>query len=200
MNNLIISGKANLNIPVSKLRTSQNDEVWLCGTDERKGADLYFEIHGIKVEHKNVIKKFGPEIYQNSSGLSPSNTISGMLIYAWQHGYKNITLTGCPMVIKEYPQQRETVVRLVQYLNKNRLNVVWEDMDMAKANKTQEKADELQNKNEAPKAETKVSKTVKVKFLGLICASYGTFNSGQIAEVPEEIEKELEIAKLAERV
>ena len=104
MNNLIICGKANQNVPVKKLRMNKTDEVWLCGTDIREGADLYFEIHGIKVPHKNVITKFEDEVIYNESGISPSNTISGMMIYAWLKGYKNITLLGCPMIINEYPQ------------------------------------------------------------------------------------------------
>ena len=196
MNNLIICGKANQDIPVKKLKTSKTDEVWLCGTDKREGADLYFEIHGIKVPYKNVITKFGEEIYYNESGISPGNTISGMMIYAWLHGYKNITLLGCPMVEREYPQQRMTVVRLVHYLNRHGLNVVWEEMDMATAQKN---VKEEPKNNEVQEKEVHSSKSVKVKFKAVICASYGTFQPKEVAEIPEDIFKDLEKAGLVEK-
>ena len=194
MNNLIICGKANQDIPVKKLRMNKTDEVWLCGTDIREGADLYFEIHGIKVPHKNVITKFGDEVIYNESGISPSNTISGMMIYAWLKGYKNITLLGCPMIIKEYPQQRITVVQLVHYLNRHGLNVEWEDMDMATAQKNANvnaARQEEPKKEEVQAKEVHSSKTVKVIFKTVICASYGTFQPREVAEVPEDIFKDL---------
>lgn len=199
MNNLIICGKANQDIPVKKLRMNKTDEVWLCGTDIREGADLYFEIHGIKVPHKNVITKFDDEVIYNESGISPSNTISGMMIYAWLHGYKNITLLGCPMIIKEYPQQRITVVQLVHYLNRHGCNVVWEEMNMATAQKN---AKDAEQKNEEAQEQTKEvhsSKKVKVQFKAVVCASYGTFQPRQVAEVPEDIFKDLEKAGLVEK-
>jgi len=197
MNNLIICGKANQNIPVKKLRMNKTDEVWLCGTDIREGADLYFEIHGIKVPHKNVITKFDDEVIYNESGISPSNTISGMMIYAWLHGYKNITLLGCPMIIKEYPQQRITVVQLVHYLNRHGCNVVWEEMNMATAQKNAEK--QAPETKEVQEKEVHSSKMVKAKFKAVICASYGTFQPRQVAEVPEDIFKDLEKAGLVEK-
>ncbi len=197
MNNLIICGKANQDIPVKKLRMNKTDEVWLCGTDIREGADLYFEIHGIKVPHKNVITKFDDEVIYNESGISPSNTISGMMIYAWLHGYKNITLLGCPMIIKEYPQQRITVVQLVHYLNRHGCNVVWEEMNMATAQKNAEK--QAPETKEVQEKEVHSSKKVKAKFKAVICASYGTFQPRQVAEVPEDIFKDLEKAGLVEK-
>lgn len=197
MNNLIICGKANQDIPVKKLRMNKTDEVWLCGTDIREGADLYFEIHGIKVPHKNVITKFDDEVIYNESGISPSNTISGMMIYAWLHGYKNITLLGCPMIIKEYPQQRITVVQLVHYLNRHGCNVVWEEMNMATAQKNAEK--QATETKEVQEKEVHSSKMVKAKFKAVICASYGTFQPRQVAEVPEDIFKDLEKAGLVEK-
>ena len=197
MNNLIICGKANQDIPVKKLRMNKTDEVWLCGTDIREGADLYFEIHGIKVPHKNVITKFDDEVIYNESGISPSNTISGMMIYAWLHGYKNITLLGCPMIIKEYPQQRITVVQLVHYLNRHGCNVVWEEMNMTTAQKNAEK--QAPETKEVQEKEVHSSKMVKAKFKAVICASYGTFQPRQVAEVPEDIFKDLEKAGLVEK-
>lgn len=197
MNNLIICGKANQDIPVKKLRMNKTDEVWLCGTDIREGADLYFEIHGIKVPHKNVITKFDDEVIYNESGISPSNTISGMMIYAWLHGYKNITLLGCPMIIKEYPQQRITVVQLVHYLNRHGCNVVWEEMNMATAQKNAEK--QASETKEVQEKEVHSSKMVKAKFKTVICASYGTYQPKQVAEVPEDIFKDLEKAGLVEK-
>ena len=198
MKRLVICGKANQNIPVKKLRINKTDEVWLCGTDIREGADLYFEIHGIKVPHKNVITKFDDEVIYNESGISPSNTISGMMIYAWLHGYKNITLLGCPMIINEYPQQRKTVVQLVHYLNRHGCNVVWEEMDMATAQKNAEK--EEPKKEEVQEKEVHSSKTVKAQFKTVICASYGTFQPRQVAEIPEDVFKDLEKAGLVEKV
>lgn len=192
MNNLIICGKANQDIPVKKLKASKNDEVWLCGTDIREDADLYFEIHGINVPHKNVIRKFDQDVYYNPSGITVGNTISGMLIYAWLHGYTHITLLGCPMVIKEYPQQRETVVRLVDYLNEHGLCVIWEDKDMAKAQQTQ--AQNGAEEKAAEQQEVHSKKMVKAKFTTLICASYGTFRPEQVAEIPEDVFKELKAA------
>lgn len=197
MNNLIICGKANQDIPVKKLRMNKTDEVWLCGTDIREDADLYFEIHGIKVPHKNVITKFDDEVIYNESGISPSNTISGMMIYAWLHGYKNITLLGCPMIIKEYPQQRITVVQLVHYLNRHGCNVVWEEMNMATAQKNAEK--QAPETKEVQEKEVHSSKMVKAKFKTVICASYGTFQPRQVAEIPEDIFKDLEKAGLVEK-
>ena len=197
MNNLIICGKANQDIPVKKLRMNKTDEVWLCGTDIREGADLYFEIHGIKVPHKNVITKFDDEVIYNESGISPSNTISGMMIYAWLHGYKNITLLGCPMIIKEYPHQRITVVQLVHYLNRHGCNVVWEEMNMATAQKNAEK--QAPETKEVQEKEVHSSKMVKAKFKTVICASYGTYQPKQVAEVPEDIFKDLEKAGLVEK-
>ena len=199
MNNLIICGKANQDIPVKKLRMNKTDEVWLCGTDIREGADLYFEIHGIKVPHKNVITKFDDEVIYNESGISPSNTISGMMIYAWLHGYKNITLLGCPMIIKEYPQQRITVVQLVHYLNRHGCNVVWEEMNMATAQKNAKDAEQKNEEAQEQAKEVHSSKKVKVQFKAVVCASYGTFQPRQVAEVPEDIFKDLEKAGLVEK-
>ena len=199
MNNLIICGKANQDIPVKKLRINKTDEVWLCGTDIREGADLYFEIHGIKVPHKNVITKFDDEVIYNESGISPSNTISGMMIYAWLHGYKNITLLGCPMIIKEYPQQRITVVQLVHYLNRHGCNVVWEEMNMATAQKNAKDAEQKNEEAQEQVKEVHSSKKVKVQFKAVVCASYGTYQPKQVAEVPEDIFKDLEKAGLVEK-
>lgn len=199
MNNLIICGKANQDIPVKKLRMNKTDEVWLCGTDIREGADLYFEIHGIKVPHKNVITKFDDEVIYNESGISPSNTISGMMIYAWLHGYKNITLLGCPMIIKEYPQQRITVVQLVHYLNRHGCNVVWEEMNMATAQKNAKDAEQKNEEAQKQAKEVHSSKKVKVQFKAVVCASYGTYQPKQVAEVPEDIFKDLEKAGLVEK-
>ena len=178
---------------------NKTDEVWLCGTDIREGADLYFEIHGIKVPHKNVITKFDDEVIYNESGISPSNTISGMMIYAWLHGYKNITLLGCPMIIKEYPQQRITVVQLVHYLNRHGCNVVWEEMNMATAQKNAKDAEQKNEEAQEQAKEVHSSKKVKVQFKAVVCASYGPFQPHQVAEVPEDIFKDLEKAGLVEK-
>lgn len=198
VNNLIICGKANQNKPVSKLKDSPEDEVWLCGTDRRRGADLYFEIHGIKVNHENVIRMFGEEIYYNESGLSPSNTISGMLIYAWLHGYTDITLDGCPMIAPEYVDHKATVVKLVRYLRDKGLKIKWEE-EMATAKKPAEK------KEEAKKPEQKESKTankatvVKVAIGENLNGSWGTFTPG-VYELDADLAKQFVKDKLAEYV
>ena len=198
VNNLIICGKANQDIPVEKLRKNKTDEVWLCGTDRRKGADLYFEIHGIKVPHKNVVTKFEENIYNNKSGLSPSNTISGMMLYAWLHGYTHITLLGCPMMINEYVQHRETVERLMDYLNTHGLTVIWEERNMATVNEINEKPAKKNEKVEKAAAPKKASaEPVKVRILTELVGSYGKFRPG-VYELDAELAQQFINDKVAE--
>ena len=178
MKDLIICGKANQNVSVKKLRNNKDVEVWLCGTDSRSGADLYFEIHGIKVPYQNVVRKFEPEVYNNKAGLTVSNTISGMLIYAWQHGYKNITLLGAPMIIGEYPQQRVAVVQIVNYLNENGLNVVWEDINMAAKKNAEKKAEGTETVETAVNNPKTSGPKIKVKITSFLCGEWGSFEPG----------------------
>ena len=98
---------------------------------------------------------------------------------------------------KEYPQQRITVVQLVHYLNRHGCNVVWEEMNMATAQKNAEK--QAPETKEVQEKEVHSSKMVKAKFKTVICASYGTFQPHQVAEVPEDIFKDLEKAGLVEK-
>lgn len=201
MNNLIICGKANQDISVEKLKKNKTDEVWLCGTDSRPGADLYFEIHGIKVRHKDakVVTKFDPEIYSKSNlvGLTVSNTISGELIYAWMHGYKNIEILGAPMQLPEYLTQRGCVVQMVDYLNAHGLNVVWEDK-MATVNEINEKPAKKNEKVEKAVTTKKAEEgTVKVRILTELLGSYGKFKPG-IYEIKAELAKQFIKDKVAE--
>lgn len=201
MKDLIICGKANQNISVKKLRNGKDKEVWLCGTDSRPGADLYFEIHGIKVRHKDakVITKFEPEIYSKSNlvGLTVSNTISGELIYAWMHGYKNIEILGAPMLLPEYLDQRGCVVQMVDYLNTHGLNVVWEDK-MATVNEINEKPAKKNEKVEKAVTTKKAEEgTVRVRILTELLGLYGKFKPG-IYEIKTELAKQFIKDKVAE--
>ena len=89
MNTVIICGKANRGIPVEALRKG-DAEFWLLGTDEREGADKYFELHGIKVEHENTFYELPDEVY--NQGLPINNSISALAIYAWMLGAKKISI------------------------------------------------------------------------------------------------------------
>lgn len=201
VNNLIICGKANQDIPVEKLRKNKTDEVWLCGTDKRKGADLYFEIHGIKTSHKNVVEKFSKEVYNNGCGLTVSNTISGMLIYAWQHGYTDIEMLGTPMILEQYRSQRGCVEHIVNWLNENGLCVIWEDQNMAeKKNKPNEekKAEQKTSEQKAESKATKEQKIVKVKVFENLTGEWGVFELGKSYEVSEVLAKQFVKDKLAE--
>ena len=54
MNKLIICGKANMRKTAAEIR-EKNSDLWMLGTDPREGADKYFELHGIKVNHENTV-------------------------------------------------------------------------------------------------------------------------------------------------
>ena len=79
MKDVIICGKANIGIPVEALRKG-DAEFWMLGTDKREGADKYFELHGIKVEHENTFYELPDEVY--NQGLPVNNSISALAIYA----------------------------------------------------------------------------------------------------------------------
>lgn len=126
MKDLIIIGKAPINKDISELK-KQNNELWLCGTDERKGGDLYFELHNIIVDHSNVIYSLPEEVY--TMGLPVNNTISAMLIYAYIKGYKNIKIIGAPMVANdEYIAQRPALAYIIGFFNGKGLNIEWEHL------------------------------------------------------------------------
>lgn len=123
MKNLIISGKANSNLKIDQIR-QENSEVWLCGTDERNGADLYFELHHLKTKHSNVVCCLPAEVYEFN--LPINNTICAMLVYAYLKGYRKIDIVGCPMIAKdEYIRQRPALAYVVGWLNGKGLEVNW---------------------------------------------------------------------------
>ena len=68
---------------------------------------------------------------------------------------------------------------------------------MATAQKNAEK--QVPETKEVQEKEVHSSKMVKAKFKTVICASYGTFQPHQVAEVPEDIFKDLEKAGLVEK-
>lgn len=124
MKRLIICGKANLNITATQLKT-RGTELWMCGTDPRDGADKYFEFHGLKVPHDNVITELPEEVY--SQGIPVNNTIAAMLVYAWLQGYKNVSVIGAPMNAKtEYLNQRPALAYVIGWLNAKGMNIEWE--------------------------------------------------------------------------
>ena len=120
MKDVIICGKANIGIPVEALRKG-DAEFWMLGTDEREGADKYFELHGIKVEHENTFYELPDEVY--NQGLPVNNSISALLVYAVLSGYTNISIVGAPMNARdEYIRERPALAFLVGYFAAN--NVV----------------------------------------------------------------------------
>ena len=68
---------------------------------------------------------------------------------------------------------------------------------MATAQKNAEK--QAPETKEVQEKEVHSSKMVKAKFKTVICASYGIFQPHQVAEVPEDIFKDLEKAGLVEK-
>ena len=123
---LIISGKANRDKTAEEIRKPGCD-LWLVGVDEREGADLYFELHGIRVKHENTVYELPAEVY--NQGLPINNSISAMLVYAWLQGYTDITIAGAPMVANdEYVYQRPALAFIVGYLAGLGLKLAWDGM------------------------------------------------------------------------
>lgn len=126
MKDVIICGKANRGIPVEALRKG-DAEFWLLGTDEREGADKYFELHGIKVEHENIFYELPDEVY--NQGLPVNNSISALAIYAWMLGAKKISIIGAPMdSTPEYIQERPSLAFVVGYLAGCGIKMEWDGM------------------------------------------------------------------------
>ncbi len=123
---LMISGKANRDKTLEEIRESDRD-LWCVGVDEREGADLYFELHGIKVKHENTVYELPSEVY--NQGLPINNSISAMLVYAWLQGYTDISIVGAPMVANdEYVHQRPALAFIVGYLAGLGLKLAWDGM------------------------------------------------------------------------
>ena len=126
MKKLIICGKANMEKTVAEIRT-KNCELWMLGTDPRKGADKYFELHGIKVEHENTIYELPDSVYE--MGLPINNSISALLVYAWISGYKEVSIVGAPMDSKdEYIHERPALAFVVGYIAAQGMKLEWDGM------------------------------------------------------------------------
>ena len=125
MKTLIICGKASEWKNVNELKIDrETTELWMCGTDERKGADLYFELHDIKVKHKRVIRELPDEVY--AFGLPVNNTICALCVYAWLKGYKNVLVMGSPMLAThEYIEQRPALAYIIGWLTARGMNIQW---------------------------------------------------------------------------
>lgn len=121
---LIICGKANQEKSVAQIK-EKNSELWMCGTDPRKGADRYFELHGITVEHENTTTELPKEVYE--LGLPVNNTICALLAFAFMQGWKKIKVVGAPMdATHEYIKDRAAVAYVVGWLNGMGYEVEWE--------------------------------------------------------------------------
>ena len=123
---LYIVGKANRPDPREKF-AEPGAEVWMLGTDERDGADKYFELHGIKVKHENTIYELPDEVY--NQGLPINNSISALLVYAVLLGYRDIALVGAPMDARdEYIKERPSLAFLVGYFAGKGIRLSWDGM------------------------------------------------------------------------
>lgn len=146
MKNLIICGKANLEKSADEIRT-RNSELWMLGTDPRKGADKYFELHGIRVDHENTIYELPDSVYEQ--GLPVNNSISALLIYAFLSGYKKISLVGCPMnSVQEYIEERPALAFVVGYFAGLGLRLEWDGMPENKSYGFKQKSQSLKGGKE----------------------------------------------------
>ncbi len=113
-----------MEIPVENIR-EKNSEVWMCGTDTREGADWYFELHGLKVKHENVLYELPESVYRTQ--LPINNTICAMLVCAWIKGFTEVSVVGAPMNAKhEYIEQRAALAYVIGYLNASGMEISWE--------------------------------------------------------------------------
>lgn len=126
MNKLIICGKANMEKTTAEIR-EKNSDLWMLGTDPREGADKYFELHGIKVNHENTVYQLPDEVY--NMGLPVNNSISALLILAFISGYKEVSLVGCPMNSNpEYQEERPALAFVVGYFAGLGMKLEWDGM------------------------------------------------------------------------
>ena len=147
MKRLIICGKANRGETTADDFKAKGTELWMLGTDARKGADRYFELHGIKVEHKNVTYELPAKVYE--TGLPINNSISALLVYAWLEGYKDIKLVGCQMWAKhEYQEARPTLAYCIGYIAHDGVKVEWDGLPLNKFYGAKDKAPETETEEE----------------------------------------------------
>ena len=123
---LAIFGKMQTKITVEKVK-EEGFEVWMCGTDERQGGDLYFELHGLDVPHVNVCRKIPEKVYQQN--LPINNTVSALVVLAWLEGYSEINVYGCPMAFKdEYIEQKPALAYALGFVAGHGISVYWPDL------------------------------------------------------------------------
>jgi len=126
MRKLVISGKAT-DTKINEYFNRSDTELWMLGTDDRNGGDLYFELHGIQCKHKNIITKLPASIYD--FGLLINNSISAMLVFAWLCRYTDITVINAPMSGNdEYLEQRPSIAYIIGFLKARGVTVNWTDM------------------------------------------------------------------------
>ena len=143
MKRLIICGKANRGETTAADFKAKGTELWMLGTDAREGADRYFELHGIPVDHENVTFELPAKVYE--TGLPINNSISALLVYAWLEGYKDIKLVGCQMWAKhEYQEARPTLAYCIGYIAAHGVKVEWDGLPLNKFYGAKEKAPEVQ--------------------------------------------------------
>lgn len=131
---------------VSEIKT-KGSELWMLGTDPREGADRYFELHGIKVEHENTAYELPDEVYE--MGLPINNSVSALLVYAWISGYKDISLVGCPMnSAAEYIEERPALAFVVGYIAAQGIKLEWDGMVENKSYGFRRKSVKIENKKE----------------------------------------------------
>lgn len=125
MKGLVICGKSNSGIRTENIRIADFD-LWMLGTDSRRGADKYFELHGIKSEHPNTVYTLPDEVY--NMGLPVNCSIAAMLIYAYLYGYTDIVIKGAPMnATEEYLLQKPSVAFIAGWLKAKDVRVTWID-------------------------------------------------------------------------
>jgi hypothetical protein len=122
---VVISGRSNDEIPAEEIR-EEGWELWLLGTDPRDGADRYYELHEIPCKHEGAIRELPDEVYQ--MGLPINNSISALMVHAWQTGYTHIKVKGCAMIARsEYLQQRPAVAYVEGWIKSKGIDIEWTD-------------------------------------------------------------------------
>ena len=124
MRKLYIGGKAEFNETIKEIKNK--GELWLVGTDQRDGADKYFELHGIQVYKQNVYYAVNPKVYE--LGLPINNSLSAMVLHAYLLGYKDIEIIGAPMCdCSEYLEQKPAFAFVLGWLSGKGLKITWRD-------------------------------------------------------------------------
>lgn len=120
---LVILGKGDCEFSVEQIKL-KGCEVWTVGTNDVKGCDRYYEWHGIDTDN-DCIRDY-PEYLKKYYGLPLNNSISNMLLIAYEEGYKHIELLGCQMLAKEeYVNQRTALGMVAGFLMGKGLEINW---------------------------------------------------------------------------